>query len=88
MTIQKIILPARADFLGVKPGAVVSNESDRDYNVHCTNMIRERLLAEREPGGYVRPRALTFYPGDTEETADLVTLGDDDEIVVLARGAE
>ncbi|MEN0021981.1 MAG: hypothetical protein AAGC61_01780 [Microbacterium sp.] len=82
---QEIRLPAPFELFGA--GIVVmTDEQDIAYNAHCTAAITGRLL-ELRAAGAEPPMLRTFYPHDDEDSADLVSLDRDGNVVVLDAGS-
>jgi len=81
----RLRLPAPAEILGVT-GPHLTDEQDIAYNARCTGAIVGRLL-ELRAAGAEPPLLRTFYPDDDEQSADLVSLDRDGNVVVLDPGS-
>lgn len=66
---------------------VVTDEQDIEYNRLCNQIITNALVAERSAGSLV-PMVKTHYPFDLPDGSsdDTVSLGHDDEIIVVDTG--
>ena len=82
-----LIMPAPDEVLGV--GHAVTDETDIEYNMHCTALLRERLM-ELKASGVAQPLVLTQYPHDTVDdeidSRDLVSLDEHDDILIVSTG--
>lgn len=78
-------LPTPDELLGVSL-ADLTDEQDIAYNAHCTGAIVGALL-ELRAAGMEPPTLRTFYPDDDDDSADIVSLDRDGDIVVLDPGS-
>ncbi|MFJ4173418.1 hypothetical protein [Microbacterium sp. NPDC089696] len=78
-------LPAPEELIGINAGDA-TDEQDIAYNAHCTGAITAALL-ELRAAGMEPPMLRTFYPHDEEDSADLVSLDRDGNVVVLDPGS-
>lgn len=78
-------LPAPAEIHGTI-GTALTDEQDISYNADCTAAVVGRLL-ELRAAGAEPPLLRTFYPDDDEQSADLVSLDRDGNVVVLDPGS-
>lgn len=85
-SLPAVHLPSREAYLGLDPGAEVTDEQDIAYNAHCTQTIREALL-RLKVGAVVRPLVKTYYPFDDDESADTCGLDRRDDVVIVDSGA-
>lgn len=72
-----------------KLGDEVTDEQDIAYNQACNQIITTALVAGRSAGSLV-PLVKTHYPFDLPDgtSDDTVSLGHEDEIVVIDTGVE